>query len=138
VYSLLLGSFVFLVTFSLITFVSRLAHAFIYVLEEVGYNLNENVAAVNPLDYWGERQNHTFNGSPVNWRFPFHTTSLDKFVNRNPRNDDANETVFEHGVMGNQLRHGGDVNGLMDSLDYLQGMGIKVCKDDIQRGCLSC
>ncbi|CAZ80440.1 unnamed protein product [Tuber melanosporum] len=27
--------------------------------------------------------------------------------------------------MGNQLRHGGDVKGLVDSLDYLQGMGIK-------------
>jgi alpha-1,3-glucan synthase len=24
-----------------------------------------------------------------------------------------------------QLRHGGDVQGLVDSLDYLQGMGIK-------------
>ena len=27
--------------------------------------------------------------------------------------------------MGNQLRHGGDLQGLIDSLDYVQGMGIK-------------
>lgn len=39
--------------------------------------------------------------------------------------DNANGTMFEHDVHGNQLRHGGDVAGLVDSLDYLQGMGIK-------------
>ena len=27
--------------------------------------------------------------------------------------------------MGTQLRHGGDIKGLQDSLDYLVGMGIK-------------
>jgi alpha-1,3-glucan synthase len=52
---------------------------------------------------------------------------LDKFVNGDPRNDDANGTVFEHDVMGNQLRHGGDLKGLVNSLDYLHGLGIKVC-----------
>ena len=112
---------------------------------------------MNPLDYWGEWRNYTFNDSPVNWRFPFYTILLDKFVDRNPRNDDANGTVikkelsicqslmcldlvslFEHDVMGNQLWHGGDVKGLMDSLDYPQGMGIKVCMDDFRRCCLSC
>ena len=39
--------------------------------------------------------------------------------------DDANGTYFEHDLSGNQLRHGGDLVGLVDSLDYLQGMGIK-------------
>ena len=119
-------TFVFLVVFSLITFVSQFAHALIHVPEEVGYNLNENATAVDPLDYWGEWQNHTFNGSPVNWRFPFYTIFLDKFVNGNLRSDDTN-TVFEHDVMGNQLRHGGDMKGLVNGLDYLHGMGIKVC-----------
>jgi len=64
--------------------------------------------------------------------------TLDKFDDGNPRNDDANGTVFEHDIMGNQLWHGGDVKGLMDSLDYLQRMGIKVCMDDFRRCCLSC
>ena len=39
--------------------------------------------------------------------------------------DDANATAFEHDIMQTQLRHGGDVLGLIDSLDYIQGMGMK-------------
>ena len=41
-------------------------------------------------------------------------------------NDDANGTAFEHDLISNQFRNGGDVQGLIYSLDYLQGMGIKV------------
>lgn len=106
--------------------VARLTAGLIHTPSEVGYNLNENTTATDPLDYWGEWPNHTYNPSPGNWRFPFYTVFLDKFVNGDPTNDDANGTVFEHDVMGNQLRHGGDVKGLVGSLDYLQGMGIKV------------
>lgn len=51
---------------------------------------------------------------------------LDKWVNGDPKNDDANGTIFEHDLFETQLRHGGDIRGLMNSLDYLQGMGIKV------------
>jgi len=91
----------------------------------VDYNLNQNQAAVNPLDYWGEWDNHTFHPSPENWRFPFYTLFLDRFVNADPTNDDSNGTVFEQDIMSTQLRHGGDILGVMDSLDYLQGMGIK-------------
>ena len=43
----------------------------------------------------------------------------------NAQSDDANGTHFEHDLNANQLRHGGDVQGFVDSLDYLQGMGIK-------------
>jgi alpha-1,3-glucan synthase len=37
--------------------------------------------------------------------------------------------MFEHDTItnGNQMRHGGDVQGVVDSLDYLQGLGIRVC-----------
>jgi alpha-1,3-glucan synthase len=28
--------------------------------------------------------------------------------------------------MGTTMRHGGDLAGLVDTLDYIQGMGIKV------------
>ena len=93
--------------------------------QQVGFNLNENKTAVNPLDYWGEWQDHEFHESPSNWRFPFYTLFLDRFVNGDPSNDDANGTVFEHDVLNNQLRHGGDLAGLVDTLDYIQGMGIK-------------
>lgn len=94
--------------------------------QEVGYNLNENTAAINPLDYSGEWPNHQYHPSPSNWRFPFYTLFLDRFVNGDPSNDNANKTAFEHDPSSNQFRHGGDIAGLVDTLDYIQGMGIKV------------
>lgn len=96
-----------------------------YDAEFVDYNLNTNQDATNPLDYSGKWEDHTFNPSPSNWRFPFYTLFLDRFVNGDPTNDNANGTVFEQEVLGTQLRFGGDVQGLVDSLDYIQGMGIK-------------
>lgn len=90
------------------------------------YNLNQNPNAVHPTDYWGEWENHTYQPSPENWRFPFYTITQDRWVNGDPRNDEANGTVFEHDWMTNQFRFGGDVRGLMGSLDYVQGMGVKV------------
>ncbi|KAI9851719.1 MAG: Cell wall alpha-1,3-glucan synthase ags1, partial [Thelocarpon superellum] len=96
-----------------------------YDSDFVNYNLNQNQSAVDPLDYWGTWPNHTFTPSPGNWRFPFYTLFLDKFVNGDPTNDNANDTVFEQEVMGTQLRHGGDLQGVLATLDYLQGMGIR-------------
>jgi alpha-1,3-glucan synthase len=92
----------------------------------IEYNFNQNETATNPLDYWGKWENHEFYPSPRNWRFPFYTLFIDKFVNGDPTNDNINGTVYEHDIHSNQIRHGGDVVGLVDTLDYLQGMGIKV------------
>lgn len=97
-----------------------------YDPEQVGYNLNENKSAVNPTDYWGEWVNHTYNPSPSNWRFPFYALSIDRYVDGDPSNNEANGTLFEHDWMSNQFRSGGDVKGLQNDLDYIQGMGIKV------------
>ena len=94
---------------------------------EVDYNLNQNQQAQSVLEYSGEWQNHSFHESPSNWRFPFYTLFLDRFVNGDPQNDNANGTLFEHDPLSNQFRHGGDLAGLTDTLDYIQGMGIKVC-----------
>jgi alpha-1,3-glucan synthase len=115
---------VFLVLFFVLT--RYLVSSLKFDVEEVGYNLNENTTALNPLDYWGEWPNHTYHASPSNWRFPFYTLFLDRFVNGDPSNDDANATAFEHDPLSNQFRHGGDIAGLVDTLDYIQGMGIKV------------
>lgn len=90
------------------------------------YNLNENAEAKNPAEYWGEWPDHEYHPSPDNWRFPIYTLFLDRFVNGDPENDNINGTMFEHDRNSNQMRHGGDVAGLLDTLDYLQGMGIKV------------
>jgi alpha-1,3-glucan synthase len=92
---------------------------------QIAFNLNQNRSAVNPLDYWGQREDHTFHPSPKNWRFPFYTLFLDRWVNGDPSNDNANGTLFEQDITSTQLRHGGDMQGLIDSLDYIQGMGIK-------------
>lgn len=90
------------------------------------YNLNTNEDAQHPLEYSGEWTGHQYTASPRNWRFPFYTLFLDRFVNGDPTNDNINGTVFEHDLTSNQMRNGGDLQGLIDSLDYLHGMGIKV------------
>ncbi|KAK5088183.1 Cell wall alpha-1,3-glucan synthase ags1 [Lithohypha guttulata] len=89
------------------------------------YNLNTNQNAQHPLEYSGEWTGHEFTPSPKNWRFPFYTLFLDRFVNGDPANDNINGTLFEHDLTSNQMRNGGDLQGLIDSLDYLHGMGIK-------------
>ncbi|KLJ13241.1 alpha-1,3-glucan synthase [Blastomyces silverae] len=96
-----------------------------YDPEFEGYNLNENRTATNPADYYGEWKDHEYFPSPENWRFPFYSLFLDRFVNGDPTNDNINGTLFEHDLNSNQMRHGGDIDGLVDTLDYLQGMGIK-------------
>lgn len=97
-----------------------------YDYSQVLYNINTNQTAKDATQYWGEWLDHAFTPSPSNWRLPFYTVLLDRFVNGNPTNDNANGTQYEHDVTQTQLRHGGDVKGLQDSLDYLQGMGVKV------------
>jgi hypothetical protein len=94
--------------------------------DHVGYNLNENQTATHPRDYWGEWDNHTYQPSPQNWRFPFYMLTIDRYVDGDPTNNEANGTVFEHHWLTNQFRFGGDAKGLQDDLDYIQGIGIKV------------
>ena len=103
-----------------------LSRALPYLEEYVDWNLNQNQSATNPLDYGGIWADHEFQRSPDNWRFPFYTITLDRFINGDPTNDDANGTAWEHDPTSNQFRFGGDIRGLQDNLDYIQGMGIKV------------
>ncbi|KAJ9655509.1 Cell wall alpha-1,3-glucan synthase ags1 [Coniosporium apollinis] len=110
---------------SLLGLLAALVSCLKFDLDEIQYNLNENFTATNPLDYWGEWNGHNYTPSPQNWRFPFYTLFLDRFVNGDPSNDDINGTFFEHDVLGTQMRHGGDLVGLTDTLDYIQGMEIK-------------
>jgi len=116
------GSWVCVVIAVLVT----ISRAYRYDPAYTQYNLNQNQTAVDPLDYWGEWQGHDYTPSPSNWRFPFYTLFLDRFVNGDPTNDNINGTSFEHDLNSNQMRHGGDLQGLIDTLDYLRGMGIKV------------
>lgn len=112
--------------FSLLLVAAGLARALRYDPAFEEWNLNTNQEATDPLDYAGTRSGHKYMPSPENWRFPFYTVMLDRWVNGDPANDNANGTLFEQDVWSTQLRHGGDIQGLVDSLDYIQGMGIKV------------
>lgn len=89
------------------------------------FNLNQNKTASDPLDYWGEWEDHSYTPSPENWRFPFYSLFLDRFVNGDPSNDNVNGTLFENDPMSMFMRHGGDIAGLTDTLDYIAGMGIR-------------
>ncbi|KAH8900941.1 alpha-1,3-glucan synthase [Thozetella sp. PMI_491] len=104
---------------------AQLVRSLRYDPQYIDHNLNQNQTAVNPLDYNGRWDNHTFTPSPTNWRFPFYTLFLDRYVNGDPSNDNANGTAFEQDITSTQLRHGGDIQGVIDSLDYIQGMGIR-------------
>ncbi|CAI7568578.1 unnamed protein product [Penicillium pancosmium] len=110
---------------ALLAFLANLGECWPYDEALIDYNINENPDTRNPAEYWGEWPNHTYFPSPDNWRFPVYTLFLDRFVNGDPTNDNINGTHFEHDLNSNQMRHGGDVSGLVDTLDYLQGMGIK-------------
>lgn len=115
-----------LAVFTALTILVRSTGAYSYDPFYTAYNTNQNETAVDPLDYWGEWTNHTYTPSPENWRFPFYTVMLDRFVNGDPTNDNVNGTAFEHDMNSNQMRHGGDLQGFVDTLDYIHGMGIKV------------
>lgn len=104
----------------------RTVSAYNYDPAWTSYNLNTNRFAQHPLEYSGEWEGHEYTPSPKNWRMPFYSLFIDRFVNGDPTNDNINGTLFEHDLSSTQMRSGGDLQGLIDSLDYLQGMGIKV------------
>ncbi|KAK5174810.1 uncharacterized protein LTR77_001893 [Saxophila tyrrhenica] len=115
------------IPFGLFVFIALAAitKALKYDAEQAAFNLNQNQTATDPLDYWGEWADHEFFPSPPNWRMPMYSLFIDRFVNGDPSNDNANGTQFEHDILSTSLRNGGDVKGLQDTLDYLQGMGIR-------------
>ncbi|KAI5123355.1 hypothetical protein M0805_001776 [Coniferiporia weirii] len=89
------------------------------------WNLNKNQAATDPTQYTTTRANKTYTPSPQNWRtLPFYTILLDKFADGDPSNNNFFNIMFEHDWRETQMRFGGDVSGLQNKLDYLQGMGI--------------
>lgn len=102
-----------------------------YDKDEENWNLNTKKSAKTPLEYDYDvslrPENYTYMDSPTNWRMPVYTLFLDRWVNGDPNNDDINGTLYETDMMSTQLRFGGDLEGLRDSLDYIAGMGAKVC-----------
>lgn len=114
-----------LLTFAIFT----LVHGLRYDPVLDAWNLNKAQDATDPVDYWGQRNvtgtGFQYTKSPDNWRFPVYTLFLDRWVNGDPTNDNANNTIYEQDSHSNQMRLGGDLQGLVDSLDYIAGMGVK-------------
>ena len=89
------------------------------------WNLNQNKTATDVLDYYYPKRS-SYTSSPANWRaFPFYTILLDKFADGDPSNNDFFKSVYEWDWRETQLRAGGDLQGMINRLDYLQGMGVK-------------
>lgn len=77
------------------------ANALYYDDRYLDWNLNMNEQATNPLEYYTRYENHTYQASPDNWRFPFYSFFLDRFVNGDPTNDNMcvhlnNFTLLRH------------------------------------------
>jgi alpha-1,3-glucan synthase len=70
---------VFFLTFVLL--LSATISALPYDPEQEPWNLNTNQAATDPLQYDGVWENHKYQPSPDNWRFPVYTIFLDRFAN---------------------------------------------------------
>ena len=96
-----------------------------WTLENSLYNLNQNPHALSPREYAGAWPNHAYFPSPTSWRFPFYTLMLDRFADMDPSNNDIFKTLYEFDPLQTQFRHGGDVRGLHEHLDYLVSLGIK-------------
>ncbi|CED84111.1 alpha--glucan synthase [Phaffia rhodozyma] len=96
------------------------------------YNFNTNTnSSATILEYTTKRfgANSSYHPSPTNWReHPVYTIMLDKHFDGEPSNNDHFKTQFEWAPQETQLRHGGDIMGLVNdrSLDYLQALGIEV------------
>lgn len=101
------------------------ASALVYREDIAQYNLNTNQQATAVTDFSTTRANKTYTPSPANWRkLPVYTILLDKFADGDPSNNDYFKTLFENDPNETQLRYGGDLRGLVNHLDYIQGMGI--------------
>lgn len=92
---------------------------------QLPWNLNTAQDASGVMEYDVDWPNHDYFASPKNWRMPFYSFFPDRFVNGDPTNDNANGTAWEHDHLSNQFRYGGDLQGVVDSLDYIHGLGIR-------------
>ncbi|QOY93772.1 glycoside hydrolase family 13 protein [Massilia sp. UMI-21] len=66
----------------------------------------------------GSAQRIGFNGSDA-----IYQVMPDRFANGNPDNDSTRDTLEKANRANGSGRHGGDIQGIIDRLDYIQGMG---------------
>ncbi|RZJ71586.1 glycoside hydrolase family 13 protein [Flavobacterium sp.] len=64
----------------------------------------------------------------------------DRFANANPSNDNSSETTEKSDRKNDHGRHGGDIEGIIQNLDYIQSLGATavwntpLCEDNEPRG----
>ena len=64
----------------------------------------------------------------------------DRFANGNPNNDSTNETIEKANRSSKDGRHGGDIEGIIQHLDYIKELGATavwptpLCEDNDERG----
>jgi glycosidase len=88
------------------------------------HNVNRNVHAKTPSEYFGEWPGHKYHPSPKDWRdINIYHLMTDRFVDGNPLNNDGKYSGYNPRSIQN--RHGGDFAGILSKLDYLQALGVK-------------
>jgi 1,4-alpha-glucan branching enzyme len=64
----------------------------------------------------------------------------DRFANANPNNDSSSETIEKADRANLNGRHGGDIEGIIKNLDYIQSLGVTavwptpLCEDNDEKG----
>ena len=94
--------------------------------ENAAWNVNINPEH-DPANYAGSWPGHSFYPSPDDWRdLPVYQLITDRFADGDPLNNvDWPDYTTDFDVRDMTRRHGGDFRGVIDQLDYIQGLGCR-------------
>jgi glycosidase len=103
------------------------------------FSKNKKVAFTKPYSLKSRRENSRF-------RKGFDSSDMvyllmpDRFANGNPNNDSTKETIEKANRANKDGRHGGDIEGIINNLDYIKSLGATaiwptpLCEDNDERG----
>ena len=103
------------------------------------FSKNKKIAFTKPYSLKSRRENSRF-------RKGFDSSDMiyllmpDRFANGNPNNDSTKETIEKANRANKDGRHGGDIEGIINNLDYIKSLGATaiwptpLCEDNDERG----
>ncbi len=103
------------------------------------FSKNKKVAFTKPYSLKSRKENSRF-------RKGFDSSDMvyllmpDRFANGNPNNDSTKETIEKANRANKDGRHGGDIEGIINHLDYIKSLGATaiwptpLCEDNDERG----
>jgi glycosidase len=103
------------------------------------FSKNKKVAFTKPYSLKSRRKDSRF-------RKGFDSSDMiyllmpDRFANGNPNNDSTKETIEKANRANKDGRHGGDIEGIINNLDYIKSLGATaiwptpLCEDNDERG----